>query len=597
MDGFTVETHSPPSKAHSVADAIGLVLNTEDLSEAYRSKLVCSLRAVARFCGLPVEMAMMDCAWLNTRMFEKPPAAFGMNPRRFSDVLSDLRFVLERLGHHAPRERGALGLSTAWLALWNQLKDRNDRARISGLLHYLSSRGIEPDAVEVGMMADYEKWFTTMTLNRDIAMHIRLTAYGWRDARALVANWPAVDLAAPKRRETYGIKLAAFPESFQHDVTAFTDNLRRGHAGKLFAEVTQEQAVIRRRRRKPAKPGTVDTRVMQILLAASALVNSGIPIAELRCLRDLVEPLDHAERIFSFFWQRGGEKANSHVAGIGEVLRQIAVHHCKPASPSAASIIEWAATVSPGRGHGMVEKVRKKLQAMIAPHVIGPLLNLPITLMQEAMQSQTSSIRVALAARQAVMLECLLVCPMRRNMLRLLRLDRHFARLGEGGRRITHFWVNDDIGKTDVPVEWPLPGETAEMLEIYITQFRPMLCGPDNSYLFPGEGAGPMSKGGLSTSISNTIAERIGVDVHPHLMRHFAAWLYLQHHPGAYDVVAKVLGHASSDTTRKFYVGLEGPAAARRYDAVVMQMRQETRPSQLAPIRLRRNRRMPKMEG
>jgi len=45
--------------------------------------------------------------------------------------------------------------------------------------------------------------------------------------------------------------------------------------------------------------------------------------------------------------------------------------------------------------------------------------------------------------------------------------------------------------------------------------------------------------------------------------------------PGGHEVVRHLLGHRSIATTLRFYAGMETAAALRRYDAVVLERRQE----------------------
>jgi site-specific recombinase XerD len=61
--------------------------------------------------------------------------------------------------------------------------------------------------------------------------------------------------------------------------------------------------------------------------------------------------------------------------------------------------------------------------------------------------------------------------------------------------------------------------------------------------------------------------------VNPHLFRHVTAKLYLDQNPGSYEVVRRVLGHRSIDTTTAFYTGLETSAAVRHFDETILHLR------------------------
>lgn len=73
------------------------------------------------------------------------------------------------------------------------------------------------------------------------------------------------------------------------------------------------------------------------------------------------------------------------------------------------------------------------------------------------------------------------------------------------------------------------------------------------------------------------IADRLGLDIYPHAARHLAAFLYLRAHPGQYEMVRRILGHRSVQTTIQFYCGLETDAAAQAFDKVVANERASIR--------------------
>jgi integrase len=61
--------------------------------------------------------------------------------------------------------------------------------------------------------------------------------------------------------------------------------------------------------------------------------------------------------------------------------------------------------------------------------------------------------------------------------------------------------------------------------------------------------------------------------MHPHLFRHAGAKLFLDANPGAYEVVRRVLGHRSLNTTTNFYTGLETARAVRHFDTTILRLR------------------------
>jgi hypothetical protein len=49
--------------------------------------------------------------------------------------------------------------------------------------------------------------------------------------------------------------------------------------------------------------------------------------------------------------------------------------------------------------------------------------------------------------------------------------------------------------------------------------------------------------------------------------------LYLDANPGAYEVVRRVLGHRSINTTTAFYIGLETGPAIRHFEETILHLR------------------------
>jgi integrase len=160
-----------------------------------------------------------------------------------------------------------------------------------------------------------------------------------------------------------------------------------------------------------------------------------------------------------------------------------------------------------------------------------------------------------------------------------LRLDRHLQRVGgRGARRITHIVLQETETKNAEPLEWPLPPDSARLLETYISHYRPAIADPASPYLFPATtSTGPRAQNTIAAALTLAVERDVGVQIHPHLLRHFAAWLYLTTHPGEYEMVRRVLGHRSVETTIAAYCGLEAPAAAQRFDALVLRERTATR--------------------
>lgn len=573
-----------------------LILGWTDLPMETRELLVADLERAAGICDVPLIGMVMSCAWLNEKFYARPPMAHGLERSTFSTIASRLRFVLERLGRHAPRDRSHDSLGGSWRALFDRLPDRFARAGLIELIRFCDRHDIAPEAVRSDTVETFEDWARHNLLRRGI----RDLALGaekiWNESRHSVPGWPQVDLRLPRIRGQFMLPLDALPPSFSEDLRRFEAELagdRRARGARRADAAGDHSSAATHRRRtrvKPARQGTIDTRRNQILMAASALVHSGVPTEAVRDLRALVEPLDHADRIFDHFWTKAGNKPSSYTAGIGAVLKRIACVHCDPPSATAADISAWAREVTPEPQRGLSPKNRARLAAMIQPGNLRLLLNLPEELRLRALEPNRPANSAASLMMAAVAIEILLHCPLRLQNLHSLRLGHELRRLDPRSDLVSHLAIDEEATKNGQPIEWRVRPDTAALIDLWLSRFA---VRPDHTaaeFLFPGRRKGCVSAGGLRRAIMAAIENTIGLVAHPHLFRHFAVWLHLQAHPGDYETARRLLGHSTVDTTIRFYAGLEVEAAARRHDDLVERERAAGRAFARAAFRRTRGR-------
>ena len=132
-----------------------------------------------------------------------------------------------------------------------------------------------------------------------------------------------------------------------------------------------------------------------------------------------------------------------------------------------------------------------------------------------------------------------------------------------------------DAVKNETELEFTLPPSALALLDLYLNTFRPMLVRAPNDWLFPGEGGDPKQAALLSSQIAKAVQRGIGVRLTAHQFRHLAGFLYLKANPGGYEVVRRLLGHKSIETTIRFYAGMEVSEAIRHYDRHIESRRAE----------------------
>lgn len=91
--------------------------------------------------------------------------------------------------------------------------------------------------------------------------------------------------------------------------------------------------------------------------AASALVETGVPIERITSLRDLVHPVARAEAILQLLYARAGNGPSSRGTHVADVLRIIA-RHIEQVSPEDVAVIVELGTLVRRKYEGLTKKNR-----------------------------------------------------------------------------------------------------------------------------------------------------------------------------------------------------------------------------------------------
>jgi hypothetical protein len=170
-------------------------------------------------------------------------------------------------------------------------------------------------------------------------------------------------------------------------------------------------------------------REWQIRSFASALVRKGRNPATLTCLKDLVE-IDAFKEGLRFFLDREGTPTTA-IADLASSLKAIARHHVHIEQrhlDQMGTIIRNR--LAPGR-RGLTEINRTRLRPFDDRGNIIALLKLPDELMRQARRHRNLQ-RGAVRAQLAVVVEVLLMAPIRMSNLVKLDIERNLVRPGQG---------------------------------------------------------------------------------------------------------------------------------------------------------------------
>lgn len=546
------------TNALTMADLIDLVEADTGLDPVRRRNLASSVRRFCAVLGYAPNEATAAFWFFRERIKTFAPAAEGMTRKRWQTIKSDVGAALRHAGvsPKAPKPR------RDYAPEWRALKDALAAAGrvgwgLSRLARYAEARGIAPTDVDDLVMAGFHETIRRESFKTNPDHHHRSTCRLWNDTADLLPHLELRKVTLPNYRERYTPDWDALPESFRAEAEAWLT--RMSEEGDLLDE---------RAPARPLRPASIKTYRYILRQIAAGFVGSGRPITSITSLACIVE-VDAAKAILKWRLDRNGGETSSAIASIAHVLVLVAetAVGADPAEVARLRSIRRRLAV-PHRG--MRPRPKATLRPLAEPRNIEQILMLPERILAELRKKRTLTRRDALRMQSAVMLELLLMRPIRRKNLAALRLGVHVIRTGG----VTRIVIEAEDVKNGIDLEYPLPKESADLLAYYVEKLLPMLGPNPEGFLFPGARPGRSKSGEqLARQFTKLILEETGIHLYPHVMRHFAASLYLRDRPGEYETVRRVLAHKSLTTTTRSYIGMEDEAAVRRYDEHVLGIR------------------------
>ena len=556
--------------------ALALIESWSHLPPTRRRDLRSAVSSVVNMIRQPAGSIQLTPVYLREHILRRSPKALGIGRKRFNNIVSDLNFVLLGLGAvDAPNTP----LSAPWRALKGRLDSRQG-ALLIAFARYCSRQAVAPNDVTSAILDTFLVWLATRTTTRNPPKLVGRLRCLWTQSSETVEGWPTQKLVRTRKPGEYILSLECFPHGFKIDLGMFARRLSGSVLDDPFAYLpgtgvdVDDEAPLSPI--KPLRQTTIDLRQSHCRWAASALVATGVPISEVTDLRSLVVPLDRAQAILRFLWQRAGGKPSAAGGHVAEVLLMIARYHARLPANEIAQIQQWAKPVTLVY-RGMTAKNEASIRAMMTPQREADFLELPEAFLRAARKLRlTAPAEAKTLAMRALAIEILTKIPLRLANLRGLRLDRHLQRPDPRRGRITHIVIDIlDETKNSRAIRMPVSRATEAMIQEWITDFRPLVGSRDCVFLFPNGNGGnrPITAQGLRDTIKAATAEYVGVTLTPHQFRHLAARVFLQEFPGHYEEVRQLLGHASIETTIRHYSGIESEASARRFDEVVLKRR------------------------
>ena len=299
-------------------------------------------------------------------------------------------------------------------------------------------------------------------------------------------------------------------------------------------------------------------------------VKTGVPIAKLNSLSALLAP-DVAEKVLDAYWQKNGENPKLFTIDLACRFLAIAKETKCLNDEECERLDEMRRGLEDHRQEGLTDKNIAFLRQVLTPGVWERVLKLPFTMMAEARRQQAhGSVRAAVTAQLAVAIAVLSVAPIRLQNLTAIRLGTNLIK-PDGPN--SNYWLNfpDYDVKNRVRLDFPLEQYLTRLIDEYVRDFRPtLLRGRNEDYLFPGQREGAKGKTSFSGQIVGRIYKATGLKMTVHQFRHAAGAIILKQRPGEYELVRRLLGHRSVQTTISSYIGLDGIQASEIFTNIVM---------------------------
>jgi Phage integrase family len=539
------------------ADAIKAITAATELSEQIRRHWCSSLAGITRAFDQPPEVIPARYSAVRARMAALHHVALGWVPKTLANHKSNAKAALIWFAKEKDILPHGVPLSSVWDRLRIQLTDPSTRYRLMPLMRFCSGVGIEPNAVDEAVVDRYMDHRTRTTARASDAANRRILGRLWNAAVGKIEGWPELRLAEPPVKSTEGPTWGDFPKGLCTDIEGYLTGLNRIRRNKAGQRI------------RPCKPSTITTRRRELVAAVRMAASIGIPIASLTSLSALIHP-DVAEKVLEAYWEKDGEVPKTYTINLS--CRFVALAHAIGGFDENAlrRLEDCRFTLEQHREDGMTPKNLALIRCVLTDGVWSRVVNLPEQLMRQARRERPHApIRAAVLAQIAVAVAVLTVAPIRLGNLASIRLGENLTKPGGPD---SNYWLT--FAKYEVKnrsaLQFKLDETGTALLNEYVHDFRPALMrGSNADWLFPGESGEHKEKISFSTQIVERVQKSTGLRITVHQFRHAAGALILKHRLGEYELVRRMLGHKSIQTTIRFYLALETTQASEIFTDII----------------------------
>ncbi len=524
-----------------------------------KAKLYAS--AISRFCRVvdrPPSEVLADPAVIRRLAGSASWQLAGLKKSSWSSIRSNLKAALSAGGISVlDRSRRNYVRSEAWEALLAQLTERGyrDMTRFAG---WCSSHGIEPDAVDESVFGRFLHALKTESTQLHPKERWHLPRRIWNKEVVALTGGTAPEIANVETDRWRGLAWSDFPPSLVEEVDRYR------HAMTTANKLDLNHRAI--------KPITVENYTRLLRQQLSRLVQDGVPPETFTSLAECVRH-DRVNRALHLLLGDRPVDDTTRPTLSAVLIAYLSVAKYAQAPEADINYIRHMAKAHRHMAEDVHPRNEAKLAKLREPEALARFVMLPHTIAARIKPDGAPTVREAQLMRHAAVLELLLHEPMRIRNVAELDFDQHIQRVKSEEGLLWRIHVPGIQTKNGLRRDGVLNPTATALLERWRTEFRPVLE-PSCSRVFIGRSGNGLLPSSLSKSLHRMIERELGLDVHAHLMRHFAAKNFLDAYPGEYETVRQLLGHKQIETTIRAYCGHDRESALRRYDEVIARMRE-----------------------
>jgi integrase len=552
----------------SFADAIAMIAATDELAEQTRRHWMTSLRQIAKALDKPLWLIPARYSAVRANLLGLHQVPAGLTPKTLRNHKSNVKSALLWLAREKGIPKHGAPLTPAWDALRAGIREGLVRFRLSSLMRFCSANRIEPVEVDEAVVERFMTYRAQIGQPANDAFR-RLMTRAWNASAGMVQGWPARQLMEPPLKAAVEVAWEGFPEGLRRDVDRYLDGLTRVRRSRTGQRI------------RPLKPSTIRTRRAELAAAARMAVKIGVPIRVLTSLAALLDP-EVVEKILDAYWRRNGDEPKLFT--IDMACRFVAIARETKCLDDAACerLDQMRRDLEDHRRGGLTNKNTVLIRQILTPGVWGRVVRLPEAMMATARSQQAHApVKAAVTAQLAVAMAILTVAPVRLANLAAIRLGTNLIKPDGADSNYWLVFPEFDV-KNRVRLDYPLERYLTRLIDEYVFDFRStLLRGRNEDWLFPGERGNAKGKVSFSGQITDRLYKETGLRMTVHQFRHAAGALILQHRPGEYELVRRLLGHRNVQTTVNAYVGLENIQASQIFSRIVMEhMMDEMEPAE-----------------